>query len=172
MITILSQNRGQTLPDYVVAFGIFFLAISLAFGSTYSLFTPFESTYERVGEGDRVANTLVQTTFTEQGTRHYVLDADCTASAVNAFNGNSTQTYKKCNYDSSTITSVTHEKYIGLEKGTNIHVEIVDSSGNIATVNSTDLVFGDNVPTTANTSNSVRMVDINGDLYKLRVTVW
>lgn len=165
------NNRGQTIPDYAIAFGVFMLAVLLAFAATSQLFEPYQSEQERIGEANRVANHLVHTSLLSDETQQYVLDKDCTVSAFQAFKGNSPTLYDKCYYEDN-IDDVSYRNYIGLKNDRAISVAIVDDSNSIITQNGVQMTFGSNVPDVANTTNAYRMVKLDGQQYRVRVTTW
>lgn len=171
---MIHQNNskiGQTLPDFAIAFGIFMLAVLISFSATHTLFQPYQTTQERIGEADRLANRLTYTTFTTPQEKPYVLDKDCTVSAIESFNGNNPTLYDKCQYTSN-IKSITYKEYLGISDRRGVRVVIVDANGNIESLNGTTLKFGSTVPEKANTTNSYRMVYLNGNIYRLKVTAW
>lgn len=175
VITMISKgttrNRGQTLPDYAIAFGIFMLAILIAFSSSSELFDPYQSEQERISESNRIGNQLVQTTLISDQTQQYILDEECTVSAFQAFKGNSTTIYDKCYYTDN-IDDSTYREYMGMKEQRSVNVALINSSGATIQVNGVTLTFGSNVPDVANTTNSYRMVKLNGAHYRLRVTTW
>lgn len=171
MISKSSNNRGQTLPDYAIAFGIFMLAVLLAFASTTQLFEPYQSEQERIGEANRIANNLSHTTLVSDETQQYILDEDCTVSAFQAFKGNSTTLYSKCDYTSD-ISSIGYREYFGIKDDRAINVNIVDESGSTITKSGVQLSFGSDVPDVANTTNAYRMVKLDNTEYRIRVTTW
>lgn len=171
MIRNNSSGSGQTLPDFAIAFGIFMLAVVISFSATSTLFQPYQTTQERIGEADRVANHLTYTTFAEEDANQYILDEDCTVSGMEALQGSNPTLHDKCRYDSS-INDNTYREYLGLEEDREIHVTIVDADGNIETLDGTTLEFGADIPEVADTTNSYRMVQINDNIYRLKVTIW
>lgn len=171
MISKHSKNRGQTIPDYAIAFGVFMLAVILAFSATSQLFEPYESQQERIGESNRIANNLIHTSLISDSTSQYVLDKDCTVSAFQAFKGNSTTLYDKCHYTDD-IDDMSHREYMGMKNDRAVHVAIVDDSNSAISKDGVQLSFGSDVPDAANTTNSYRMIKLDGDEYRLRVTTW
>lgn len=171
MLSKGQQNRGQTLPDYAIAFGIFMLAVLIAFSATSELFEPYQTGQERIGESNRIANNLIHTTLISDDTQQYVLDGDCTSSAFQAFKGNSPTLYDKCNY-SDNIDDVPYRDYFGIKDDRAIRVAVIDTSGSVVSHNGVTLEFGSTVPDVANTTNAYRMVRLDGDEYRLRVTTW
>lgn len=168
-----SGQNGQTLPDFALAFGVFMIAITIAYSSTTVLFAPYQTTQERIGESDRIANRLVTTTLTAESEvpHRYVLEQDCVTSAFDAINGNSPTLHDKCDYTDD-IDDVDYSTYLGLEEERGMRIAIIDADANVVTRDGVTLEAGGNVPEVAETTNAYRMVKIDGDLFRLRVTVW
>lgn len=170
------SKRGQTLPEFALAFGIFFLVILITFSVSYSLFQPFSTTSEQVSEADRVTNQLVQSTFVEKTDQTYVTSDRCILSTVQAFNGEDPEIYPtECGYTSD-INSLEYDDYFALSEQRGAQVTIVDDSQNTVVYNSggdsVELKFGDNIPDQAQTTVSKRFVRVNGSLYQLEVVLW
>lgn len=171
------DDKGQTLPEFALAFGIFFLVVLVTFSVSYSLFEPFSTTSERVSTADRVSNQLVQSTFVESGDQTYVTSDRCIISSVQALNGESTELYtEECGYTSE-IQSQSYEEYFGLSPERGAKITIVDNDSNNVVYSTADgpieLTFGDDsVPDQAETTVSKRFVKVNDSIYQLEVILW
>lgn len=166
------QKRGQTLPEYALAFGIFFVAIIITLSISVSLFQPFQTSAQEISESDRIANQLVQSTFISDTGQKYVTSDECVVTAVQMFQEPPDSTpLENCQYDDS-IETLTYKEYLGIENVSGARIRVIDEERTTVTYNSVDLEFGDDVPTQAQTSRSVRFITINNNIYQLEVVSW
>lgn len=164
-------DRGQTVLDFAVGMSVFLLAVGFTFAFVPSLLEPFSA-----GEGARMivaergAAHLTETSLSA-GSAPGVLSAACT---VGFFDGADPATVDEdCGWvhdESDLNAELGVAGYLGLNV-------TVSQRGDIASLDGdggepVPLAGGDAPPPGASVSTGSRVVDIDGETYRLTLRVW
>jgi hypothetical protein len=161
-----ATDRGQTVLDFAIAVGIFFVALVFVLGTIPGIFAPFISGGD-TQVADRTATALSADTLGIPDTP-YVLNETCTAGFFSQLNGGPTAP-TSCRFD--TNASDLHTM-LALEATINIRVEIEDPDGSAATIDATSLVAGGTLPERSTVTTARRTVGLEGQSHTLEVHVW
>ncbi|MEF8800031.1 MAG: hypothetical protein V5A38_00555 [Halolamina sp.] len=161
-----ANDRGQTVLDFAVAVGIFFVALVFVLGTIPGIFAPFISGGS-TQVADRTATSLAADTLGVPDTP-YVLNDTCTEGFFRQLNGSGPAPLS-CRFD--TNASDLHTM-LALESAINIRVEIQDPDGSAATIDGTALVAGGTLPERSTVTTARRTVGLEGQSYTLEVHVW
>lgn len=148
-----STERGQTALDFVVAMGVFLLAVTFVLAFIPSMFAPFFG----MGVGDELTADRAASTLIDQE----LSGPDGPAQALNISQTDSF--FTEC----ETGTNLSEKLHLRTEDA---YVEISDTDGEPIAVNSTTLVCGEDSgdPDTVST----RVVTVDGEQGTLRVKVF
>ncbi|WP_459877870.1 DUF7287 family protein [Halorubrum gandharaense] len=155
-------DRGQTVLDFVVGMSVFLLAVGFTFAFVPSLLEPFTA-----GEGakmvvaERSAAHLAETSLAA-GSTPAVLSTECTRDFFDEVPNDD------CNWEHS-AADLSAE--LGVVDHHGLNVTVANSSGSHS-IDSVPLVAGDEPPPGASVSTGSRMVDLDGETYRLTVRVW
>lgn len=162
-------DRGQTVLDFAVGMSVFLLAVGFTFAFVPSLLEPFSA-----GEGARMivaergAAHLTETSLSA-GSAPGVLSAACTAGF---FNGTAPAD-EDCGWTHNE-SELNEELGVAGYLGLNV---TVTQGGDVASLDgdggdTVRLAGGDAPPPGASVSTASRMVDIDGETYRLTLRVW
>lgn len=160
------DDRGQTVLDFAIAVGIFFVALVFVLGTIPGMFAPFTGGGD-TQVADRVATSLAADTLGAPATP-YVLNETCTEGFFTQLDGG-TAAPTTCRFD--TNASDLHTM-LALDSTIGVRVEIQDQAGNTATLNGTTLVAGDALPERSTVTTARRTVGLDGQSHTLEVHVW
>lgn len=160
------NDRGQTVLDYAIGIGIFFVAVTFVVGTIPGMFTPF------VGAGDtqvadRVASSLATGTLGSPD-KPYVLDKNCTAGFFDQMNDNGTAS-TECRFDTNATDL---GAVFALDSTQGINVQIENTTGVPATLDGTTLEAGRDPPPSTTVTSARRTVGIDDTTYWLVVQAW
>jgi hypothetical protein len=178
----IMNNRGQTPPEYPIAFGIFIFAVFLTLGSLSSVLLPYSSSAQEYSIANSSADIISQE-FASEGTPNYILESDCAEPAFRTLDGENPTVPSDCQYSKQALENVqdgslTAEEFLQLPtKEEQYYIALLDksSSGSVITNPSTGYEYeiGTNPPDSAPNIISIdRIVLINDTKVILRVIVW
>lgn len=162
----VERDRGQTVLDYAIAAGIFFVALTFVLGFIPGMFAPFTGA-ETAQVADRYATSL-STDRLGHPSEPYLLNETCTEEFFHQVSGGD-DAPSTCRYDTSGDTL---EAVLGSGPGIKINVTIQSFDGQTVTLNGQDLVAGDQVPRSQGVTTARRAVRLDGKTYHLLVRVW
>lgn len=166
-------DRGQTLLDFVVAVGLFVLAIAFVASFVPQMTVPYES-QEKPLVAERTTDTLADTLLA--GPAPSTLDEECTVAFFEQ--GNATG----CPFDST--ESVTDQVGIGSQYDVNVTVRrraagggalepLCSDDGTVGPCGTSPLAIGPPVPEDRTiVASASRTVSVNGTDAVLEVRVW
>ncbi|GAB7093386.1 hypothetical protein JCM30237_05380 [Halolamina litorea] len=161
-----AADRGQTVLDYAIGMGVFFIALAFVIATIPGMFAPF------VGTGDTlVADRVATTAATERlGSPDdpYVLDRDCTVAFFEQVNGGDAAP-SNCRFDT---TATTLNGVFGLDDTESIQLRIEDADRQPATLDGVTLEAGEDPPSSTSVTTARRTVGIDGATYWLEVRAW
>ena len=164
------DRRGQTVLDYAIGVGLFFVALVAVLGIIPGMFAPF-TTGADAQIGDRVADSLASDVLGDPATP-YVLDVECTWHFFEQLQ-TGTDAPTACRFDTTVDDP---EAMFGLDSTKSLHITISDFDGNVASLevdgDSRSLEAGDSIPTSASVTTARRNVHLDGQTYRLEVDVW
>lgn len=164
------DDRAQTVLDYGMAVGLFFVALVFVLGVVPGMFDPFTAGSD-TGIGDRVATSLAADHLGDPA-EPYVLDEECTWEFFDQLNGgDSAPTH--CRYDTDAADL---ESLFGVGSTTSLNVTVTDFSGDTVVFTYGDqsrtLTAGDPLPARSSVTTARRTVHLDGETYRLGVSVW
>jgi hypothetical protein len=163
-----AADRGQTVLDFAIAVGIFFVALVFVLGTIPGMFAPFTGGGD-TQVADRVATSLGADTLGAPATP-YVLNETCTEGFFRQLESDgATPAPTSCRFDTAAGDLYT---MLALDTTISIRVEIQDLDGNTATLNGTDLVAGGSLPERSTVTTARRTVGVDGHSHTLEVHVW
>lgn len=167
VVGFITDDRGQTVLDYAIAIGIFFVALVFVLGTIPGMFAPFVASSGDTQVADRLASSLAGDTLGSPS-EPFVLNGTCTEAFFEQLEiGNAAP--ESCRFDTSATTL---RAMFSLDGTTNARVEIIRADGTTVTRNGTDLVAGETPPTRQTVSTARRTVGIDGETLTLEVHVW
>ncbi|WP_418282984.1 DUF7287 family protein [Halorubrum sp. DTA98] len=163
-------DRGQTVLDFAIGMSVFLLAVGFTFAFVPSLLEPFSA-----GEGARMivaergAAHLTETSLSA-GSAPGVLSAACTAGF---FEGTDPADIDEdCGWTTD-AAALNDELGVADYRGVNVTIA---QGGEVASITvdgeDTRLAAGDAPPSTASVSTGSRIVDVDGETYRLTLRVW
>lgn len=157
------DDRAQTVLDYGIAVGIFFVALVFVLGTIPGMFAPFVGGSGDTQVADRLASSLSADMLADPG-QPFVLNATCTDAFFEQLDGGP-DAPGTCRFDTSADDL---QGVFALDSTTNARVELshVDGSG------AHDGTAGEALPTGTTVSTARRTVGIDGETYTLEVHVW
>lgn len=165
-----TDERGQTVLDYAMAVGLFFVALVFVLGVVPGMFDPFTAGTD-TGVGDRVASSLAVDQLGDP-TDPYVLNRTCTWSFFDQMQ-TGTDAPSTCRFDTSVDDPVT---LFGLDDSTSLNVSITDFDETPVVLTdggpARTLQAGDPLPTKSSVTTARRNVHLAGQTYRLEVHVW
>ncbi|MFB6219985.1 MAG: hypothetical protein ABEH90_00980, partial [Halolamina sp.] len=161
------DDRGQTILDYGIAVGIFFVALVFVLGTIPGMFAPFTGGSGDTQVADRIATSLAVDTLGAADTP-YVLNATCTEAFFTQVTGGAAAP-TTCDFDT---TETDLNGVFALDSTVDIRVEIETLDGSAATLDGTTLEAGDSLPDRMTVTTARRTVGIDGQTYTLEVHVW
>ena len=165
----VDADRAQTVLDYGIAVGIFFVALVFVLGTIPGMFAPFVGGSGDTQVADRLASSLSADMLADPG-EPFVLNASCTEGFFRQLDGGATAP-GSCRFDTSpSATELT--PMFALDSTTNVRVEIQRLDGSTRTLNATTLTAGDSLPSQTTISSARRTVGIDGETHTLEVHVW
>ena len=178
----IMNNRGQTPPEYPIAFGIFIFAVFLTLGSLSSVLLPYSSSAQEYSLAN-ASTDIISQEFVTEGEPNYILDHRCAEPAFRTLDGESPTIPPDCQYSQQALQQVqagnlTAEEFLQLHsKQEQYYIALLDqsSSGSVITNPSTgyDYEIGTDPPDSAPNIISVdRIVLIDDTKVILRVIVW
>jgi hypothetical protein len=172
-------DRGQTVLDFVVGMSVFLIAVGFTFAFVPSLLEPFTA-----GEGAKVivaergAAHLVETSLSA-GAPSAALHAGCTREF---FGGDAAADACAWDHDAAALND---ELGVRSVRGLNVTVTSagapvgIDADGAVAPADTVDetagaavLTGGPAPPPSASVSAGSRIVDLDGETYRLTLRVW
>jgi len=165
---LLADDRGQTVLDYGIAVGIFFVALVFVLGTIPGMFAPFTGSGD-TQIADRVATSLGADTLGTPDTP-YVLNESCTEgffTQLETDGGEPAST--SCRFDA---TAADLHGMLTLDSGVGIRVEIRNLDGTTAQLDGTTLVAGGTLPERSTVTTARRTVGFSGNSHTLEVHVW
>lgn len=164
------DDRGQTVLDYAIGVGLFFVALVFVLGTIPGMFTPFAAGTD-AQVGDRVATSLASDRLGDPSTP-YLLDTECTWEFFDQMRTGD-DAPATCRYD-TTVDSL--QPLFGLDAGTGINVSVTTLDGTTATLANggpaLTLAAGDAIPSGVSVTTARRNVRLEGATYRLEVHVW
>jgi len=156
------DDRGQTVLDYGIAVGIFFVALVFVLGTIPGMFAPFVGGSGDTQVADRLASSLAADMLTHPS-QPFVLNRTCTDAFFDQMN-NGTSAPEDCRFDTRAENL---QSVFALDATTDVRVELspVDGGG-------IDWGAGDSLPSGTSVSTARRTVGIDGETYTLEVHVW
>ena len=157
------DDRAQTVLDYGIAVGIFFVALVFVLGTIPGMFAPFVGGSGDTQVADRLASSL-SADMLAHPSEPFVLNATCTEGFFDQLD-TGTPAPSGCRFDT---TATDLQGVFALDSTTNVRVELapVDGTGGI------DAVAGEALPTQTTVSTARRTVGIAGESHTLEVHVW
>lgn len=173
-----SANRGQTVLDFVVGMSVFLIAVGFTFAFVPSLLEPFTA-----GEGAKVI-------VAERGAAHLV-ETSLSAGAPSALHAGCTREFfggdaaaDACDWEHD-AAALNDELGVRSVRGLNVTVTSagtpvgIDADGGVAPADTVDetagaavLAGGPAPPSSASVSAGSRIVDLDGETYRLTLRVW
>jgi len=160
------DDRGQTVLDYAIGVGIFFVALMFVVATIPGMFAPFVGTGD-TQVADRVA-TSVATGSLGSPDEPYVLDQRCTVAFFDQLR-DGTSAPADCRFDTSATTI---GEMFALDSAQSIRLQFEDAEGGIATIDGTTLAAGESPPDGVSVTIARRTVGIDGTTYWLEVHAW
>lgn len=161
-----ADDRGQTVLDYAIGVGIFFVALTFVLATIPGMFSPF------VGTGDtQVADRIATSTATESlgaPDQPYVLDRNCTVGFFQQMSGGPAAS-TDCRFDT---TATTLGEVFALDSSQSIQLRIEDADQEVATIDTVTLQAGNDPPNSTSVTTARRTVGIDGATYWLEVRAW
>jgi hypothetical protein len=161
------DDRGQTVLDYGIAVGIFFVALVFVLGAIPGMFAPFEGSSGDTQIADRIGSSLAVDTLGDPETPH-VLNETCTEGFFTQLSGGA-DAADTCRFD--TNASDLNEMF-ALDSTVDIRVEIRTLDDTVASINGTTLEAGEEVPERSTVTTARRTVALDGRSHTLEVHVW
>jgi len=165
--SLWADERAQTVLDYGISVGIFFVALVFVLGTIPGIFAPFVGSNVDTQVADRLASSL-STDMLGSPQDQFILNATCTEEFFIQLSDNG-PAQESCRFDTTTADLQT---MFGLESTTNVRIEINHLNGTTGTLNGTTLVAGEAQPTQQSVSTAQRIVGIDGESHTLEVHVW
>ena len=162
-----TDDRGQTILDYGIAVGIFFVALVFVLGTIPGMFAPFDGGSGDTQIADRIGSSLAVDTLGDPDTPH-VLNETCTEGFFTQLNGGA-DAADTCRFD--TDASDLNEVF-ALDSTVDIRVEIRTLDDNVASLNGQTLAAGGEVPERSTVTTARRTVALDGRSHTLEVHVW
>ncbi|MBP1986734.1 DUF7287 family protein [Halolamina salifodinae] len=165
---LAADDRGQTVLDYAIGVGIFFVALTFVLATIPGMFSPF------VGTGDtQIADRIATSTATDSlgaPDQPYVLNRTCTVAFFEQMNGGPSAP-TDCRFD-TTATSL--GGVFALDSSQSVQIRIENGSGNVAELgtDNTTLEAGNDPPGSTSVTTARRTVGIDGTTYWLEVRAW
>jgi hypothetical protein len=163
----ISDDRAQTVLDYGIAVGIFFVALVFVLGTIPGMFAPFVGSSGDTQVADRLASSL-SGDMLGSPSEPFILNATCTEEFFRQLDTNTTAP-TSCRFDT---TADSLRTMFALDGTTNVRVEITRSNGTTRTLDETTLVAGGSLPTQQTVSTARRVVSLDGETHTLEVYVW
>lgn len=166
---LAGDDRGQTVLDFVVGMSVFLAVVGFTFAFVPSLLEPYA-----VGEGatvvtaERGAAQLVESSLAGPASTA-TLSPACTLAFFDGTNGE-TATESGCNWESN-ADALHAELGIAEFRGLNL---TITQHGVVGTVGEDEVPMraGDAPPRSQSVSAASRIVDIDGETYRLTLRVW
>lgn len=159
----MSATRGQTLNDFAVGVTLFLFTVLFVYAFIPQLLAPFDLS-DGGGDpirSDRTAKHLTEGVLSPEDSTN-LLDGDCTE----AFFRN--MSHSNCpSYSPASLPSLT-----GNPDTDRLNVTISDGNNSIVTYNGTTLARGSVPAESENIVSSTRVVELDGNVYYLRVKLW
>lgn len=160
-------DRAQTVLDYGIAVGIFFIALVFVLGTIPGMFAPFVGGSVDTQVADRLASSLSADVLAHPS-QPFVLDVDCTEGFFRQLGGGASAP-DRCRFDTSATDLQT---MFALDATANVRIEIQHLDGTTRTLDGTTLVAGGSLPSGTSVSTARRTVGIRGETHTLEVYVW
>lgn len=159
----VDADRAQTVLDYGIAVGIFFIALVFVLGTIPGMFSPFVGGSGDTQVADRLASSLSADMLTHPS-QPFILDATCTEAFFQQLNTGDNAP-DDCRFDT---TANDLQGVFALDTTTNVRVELspVDGTGGI------NATAGETLPSQTTVSAARRTVGIEGETHTLEVHVW
>ncbi|MFW5937461.1 MAG: DUF7287 family protein [Halanaeroarchaeum sp.] len=164
---MIDDERGQTVLDYAIGVGIFFVAVAFVVATIPGMFTPFVGTGD-TQVADRVATSVATGTLGSPD-EPYVLDRRCTVAFFDQLQDEDNPAPGDCRFDTSAKT-VGEVFDLGVDESVQLRFE--DADGDVATIDDTTLEAGAEPPDSTSVTITRRTVGIHGETYWLEVRAW
>lgn len=165
-----SDERGQTVLDYAMGVGLFFVALVFVFGIVPGMFDPF-TVGSDTGVGDRVASSLSVDQLGDPA-EPYVLNEECTWEFFDQMQTGD-DAPASCRFDTTVDGPAA---MYGLDSSTSLNVTITDFDDTPVVLSGAGgdrtLRAGEPLPTTSSITTARRNVHLAGRTYRLEVNVW
>lgn len=160
------SDRGQTLNDYAIGMSVFLMTVAFVFMQVPALMGPFTGAPDpgmtvkaQQTSSMLVENYLAGNQYSDQPS---TLDEECTKAF---FAGNDAAS---CPYNGEELTDA-----FGLQDHRSTRIVITNPSGSsVASLDGVSLERGDSLPDSANIESNSRLVQLNGEMYRLTVYHW
>lgn len=159
----IDADRAQTVLDYGIAVGIFFVALVFVLGTIPGMFAPFVGGSGDTQVADRLASSLSADMLTHPN-QPFVLDETCTQAFFDQMN-TGTDAPDHCRFDTTADTLGTA---FALDATTDVRVELSPADGGAGI----DVAAGDSLPSGTSISTARRTVGVDGETHILEVHVW
>lgn len=161
-----ADERAQTVLDFAIGVGIFFVALTFVLATIPGMFSPF------VGAGDtQVADRVATSAATDAfggPDNPYVLNRTCTVAFFDRMeNGTSVPT--DCRFDT---TATTLREVFALDSSQSIQIRIENADQGVASIDGVALEAGNDPPSSTSVTTARRTVGIDGTTYWLEVRAW
>jgi len=168
---LADDERAQTVLDYAIGVGIFFVALTFVLATIPGMFSPF------VGTGDtQVADRVATATATGAlgvPDQPYVLDRNCTVGFFQQLNDSTGDPEwldpGDCRFDTTATTPV---EMFALDSGQSAQIRIENADQAVATLDGVTLEAGNDPPGSTSVTTARRTVGIDGTTYWLEVRAW
>ena len=159
----VEDERAQTVLDYGIAVGIFFVALVFVLGTIPGMFAPFVGSSGDTQVADRLATSL-SADLLAHPSEPFILNETCTEAFFDQVDGGSDAPLG-CQFDTRKNDL---QGVFALDSTTDVRVELTPINGT-AGINRT---AGEPLPTRTTVSTARRTVGIEGNTHTLEVHVW
>lgn len=159
----VDADRAQTVLDYGIAVGIFFVALVFVLGTIPGMFAPFVGSSGDTQVADRLATSL-SSDMLAHPSEPFILNETCTQAFFDQVNGGPNASLG-CHFDTGADDL---QGVFALDTVTDVRVELtpLDGTGGI------NRTAGESLPTQTTVSTARRTVSVEGKTHTLEVHVW
>ena len=167
---LAGDDRAQTVLDFVVGMSVFLLVVGFTFAFVPSLLEPYI-----VGEGstvivaERGTAQLVESSLAGPGSTA-TLSGVCTHAFFNGTDAETAASELGCNWESN-ADALHAELGVDEDRGLNVTVTRNGTLGKLGD-DEVPMRGGDAPPRSQSVSAASRIVDIDGETYRLTLRVW
>lgn len=161
------DDRGQTLPDYLMGVSIFLFVVLASVFLVHSSFVPLDDTAPDASPADRALETAVEKTSSPP--MQTTLDEACTVAVFDVTQDGTADTPipDHCSLTSSTTLT----QFVGIDSQHHVNMT-VEKTGTVASVRGVTLATGPETPDGGGVVTAFSYVSIDGTTYQLHLRGW